>query len=57
MVFERQIFLQKEGRCSVQHVLHYLTIPKVKTPAHIGGGGGGKLRVPIHPLIAEWRSN
>ena len=36
MVFERQIFLQKEGRYSVQHVLHYTAVPKVKTPAHIG---------------------
>ena len=37
MVLERQIFLQKEGRYSVQHVLHYPTVPmKVKTPALIG---------------------
>ena len=37
MVMERQIFLQKEGGYSVQHVLHYLTVPmKVKTPALIG---------------------
>ena len=46
----------------MQHVLHYPTVPmKVKTPALIGGGGGGgwggKLRVPIHPLLVEWRSN
>ena len=55
MVLERQIFLQKEGRYSVQHVLHYPTVPmKVKTPALIGGG---KLRVPIHPLLVEWQSN
>ena len=34
---QRQIFLQKEGRYSVQHVLHYPTVPmKVKTPALIG---------------------
>ena len=50
MVLERQIFLQKEGGYSVQHVLRYQTVPmKVKTPALIGGGGG-RLRVPIHPL-------
>ena len=50
MVLERQIFLQKEGRYSVQHVLHYPTVPmKVHW--------GGKLRVPIHPLLVEWRSN
>ena len=40
MVLERQIFLQKEGRYNVQHVLqnvHYPTVPmKVKTPALIG---------------------
>ena len=37
MVLERQIFLQKEGRYSVQHVLHYPTVhKKVKTPALIG---------------------
>ena len=37
MVLERQIFLQKEGGYSVQHVLHYPTVPmKVKTPALIG---------------------
>ena len=37
MVLERQIFLQKEGRNSVQHVLHYPTVPmKVKTPALVG---------------------
>ena len=37
MVLERQIFLQKEGRYSVQHVLHCPTVPmKVKTPALIG---------------------
>ena len=42
MVLERQIFLQKEGGYSVQHVLHYPAVPmKVKTPALIGGGGGG----------------
>ena len=41
MVLERQIFLQKEGGYSVQHVLHYPTVPmKVKTPALIAGGGG-----------------
>ena len=37
MALERQIFLQKEGSYSVQHVLHYPTEPmKVKTPALIG---------------------
>ena len=37
MVLERQIFLQKEGRYSVQHVLHYPAVPmKVKTPTLIG---------------------
>ena len=37
MVLERQIFLQKEDGYSVQHVLHYPTVPmKVKTPALIG---------------------
>ena len=37
MVLEKQIFLQKEGRYSVQHVLlDYPTVPmKVKTPALI----------------------
>ena len=36
MVLEMQVFLQKEGRYSVQHVLHYPTEPmKVKTPALI----------------------
>ena len=37
MGLERQIFLQKEGRYSVQQVLHYPTVHmKVKTPALIG---------------------
>ena len=37
MVLEMQIFLQKEGGYSVQHVLYYPTVPmKVKTPALIG---------------------
>ena len=37
MALERQIFLQTEGRSSVQHVLHYPTVPmKVKTQALIG---------------------
>ena len=37
MVLERQIFFQKEGRYSVQHVLHYPTVPmEVKSRALIG---------------------
>ena len=54
MVLGRQIFLQKEGRYSVQHVLHYPTVPmKVKTPALIGEVNLGY----IHPLLVEWQSN
>ena len=53
MVLERQFFLQKEGRYSVQHVLHYPTVPmKVKTPALIG-----EVNLLINPLLVEWRSN
>ena len=34
--FEMADFLQKEGRYSVKHVLHYPTVPmNVKTPALI----------------------
>ena len=37
MVLERHVFLQTESRYSVQHVLHYPTVPmNVKTPALIG---------------------
>ena len=46
MVLERQIFLQKEGGYSVQHVLHYPTVPmKVKTPALIGEVDLGRLSI------------
>ena len=46
MVLERQIFLQKEGRYSVQNVSHYLTVPmKVKTPALIKGVNIGCLSI------------
>ena len=46
---QRQIFLQKEGRNSVPHVLHYPTGPmKVKTPALIGEVNlGGKVTVIV----------
>ena len=51
MVLERQIFLQKECRYSVQHVLHYPTVPmKVKTPALIGEVNLGCLSIIFRPL-------
>ena len=52
MVLERQILLQKEGRYSVQHVLHYPTVPmKVKTPALIGEVNLGCLSILEQTLI------
>ena len=48
MVLERQIFLQKEGRYSVHHVLHYPTVLiKVKTPALIGEVNLGCLSIEL----------
>ena len=54
MVLERQIFLQKEGRYSVQHVLHYPTVPmKVKSPALIWDVNLGCLSMAIELTSIE----
>ena len=58
MVLERQIFLQKEGRypeviryCNTFYITQQYLL-KLASSSH----WGGKLKVPIHPLLVGERS-
>ena len=54
-------FLPEEGRYS-EHILYCNTFYITQQYLHVrtlvsSSHWGGKLRVPIHPRLVEWRSN